>query len=152
MARLIVPDLQEMSYRKKLLEHKGTMAFHHGTIPFPKEEWPFFYEEWVHQDEKKRYFAYIYCGKCEDFTGMVSYDYVPEFCGHVIDILIEKSRRRSGYGTSGISLLKEEAKKHQISRFIAPLEKGSEAAAFFEKNGFHIDYETDHSVVYILDF
>ena len=54
MARLIVPELSEMNYRKKLLEHAGTMSFRHGTVPFPEEEWPEFYHEWVGQDEKDR--------------------------------------------------------------------------------------------------
>ncbi len=152
MARLIVPELNELNYRKKLLEHKGTMAFHHGTIPFPKEEWQEFYHEWVNQDQAQKYFAYIYCGGCEDFTGMVSYCYDEELKGHVIDVLIEKSRRRCGYGTSGIRLMKDVARQNQISRFIAPLPKDSEAIPFLEKNGFQKDHETDHSAVYVLNF
>lgn len=152
MARLIVPELQEMKYRKILLENKGTMAFHNGTIPFPEEEWQGFYREWVGQDPSRKYFAYIYCGGCEDFTGMVSYRYDEDQDGHVIDVLVEKSRRRCGYGTSGIRLMKDIAKQNHISRFIAPLPKGSEAVPFLEKNGFQKDRETDDSVIYILNF
>ena len=152
MARLIVPELSEMNYRKKLLEHAGTMSFHHGTVPFPEEEWPEFYREWVGQDEKDRYFAYIYCGGCEDFTGMVSYHYDENEKGHVVDVLVEKARRHCGYGSSGIRLLQDVAKQNDISRFIAPVEKGNDAAAFFENLGFTKDHETADAVVYTLEF
>lgn len=152
MARLIVPELNELNYRKKLLENRGTMAFRNGIIPFPKEEWSSFHQEWVGQDPGRKYFAYIYCGGCEDFTGMVSYCYDEELAGHVIDVLVEKSRRRCGYGTSGISLIKDIARQNHISRFIAPLPKDSEAIPFLEKNGFQKDHESEDSVVYVLDF
>lgn len=152
MARLIIPELAEMKYRKKLLEHEGTMAFHHGTIPFPEEKWQEFYDQWVGQDPSDRYFAYIYCGGCEDFTGMVSYRYDENEKGHVVDVLVEKKRRHTGYGTSGIRLLQNVAKQQQISRFIAPVEKGNDAAAFFEHLGYKKDHTTEDTVVYTIDF
>ena len=151
MAKLIVPELQELNYRKKWLENANTMAFHHGIIPFPKEEWKDFYHEWVEEPED-RYFAYIYCGGCEDFTGMVSYRYDEAQDGYVVDVLVDKSKRREGYGTSGIELMKEVAAENGIHRFVAPVEKGNDAAEFFEKTGFVKDRETDRELVYILDF
>lgn len=152
MPRLIVPELKEMKYRKKLLENRGTMAFRHGTVPFPEDEWQDFYREWVGQDPTRKYFAYIYCGGCEDFTGMVSYCYDEEQKGHVVDVLIENSRRRCGYGTAGISLMKDIAKQNHISRFIALLPKDSDAVPFLEKNGFQRERETDDSVIYVMNF
>lgn len=81
---------------------------------FQKEDWPAFYDHDVEADVKERVYRYIFCPKCNDFTGEVSWQYNQERNRYEIYILVSSSMRLEGYGRKGINLLKQMAAENGI--------------------------------------
>ncbi len=150
MAILIVPEINELAYRRKLLKNRSTMEFAGGPVSFEKEEWENFWNTNVNTDPREAYYAFIFCRGCLDFTGEVSYRKDPDSGRYLIFILVEGFRRNAGYGRSGIELLKEEAKKNGISELYAVVDRKSQAHGFFLKTGFEKVEEDEDTITYLL--
>ena len=136
MARLIIPELEELSFRRKMYENERTMSFLHKTVPFPKEAWEPFYQEMIQADPAEYCYRLIYCGGCEDFVGEVMYRRRPGTDTAECAILIEASKRKNGYGRSGMELLEQTAAGYGIRTFYARIAKDNPACGFFEHLGF----------------
>ena len=62
MLRLVVPSLEDLWFREKLINDEKTMEYNKkwgGTIPFPKNKWKAWYDYWVRNPDSKRFYRYI---------------------------------------------------------------------------------------------
>ncbi len=119
MSRLClhVPELNELWYRKKLMEDPETMSYNRGydldfagydkgtgCIAFPKEEWESCYNYFVGH-EPERFYAYLVNTENGEFVGEVN---VHKSVGHDwydMGIVIEAKHRGKGYANEGLRLL-----------------------------------------------
>ena len=56
------PTIDDMWFRRKMLEDEETMSYNHawgGAIPFPKEDWKEWYDAWLKEGNKDRYYRYL---------------------------------------------------------------------------------------------
>lgn len=152
MPLLIKPELGELSYMKKLLGDEKTMRFCGKTVSFPEEEWPAFYREYVEADPLTGMYRLVFCRTCNDFVGIVSYRKNNETDCCDMKILIENSRRRTGYGMDSLRLLQKEAAANGIHSFCTVIDRDNPASAFLEKAGFVKAEETGAEIIYRSDF
>ena len=146
MARLIRPEKEELAFRRKLYESKSTMRQLGGPVPFPKEMWDEFYRDNVQTDPEKVCYRLIFCGGCNDFVGEAYYRRLGDTDTAECGVLIDASRRMSGYGRSGITLLEKEAFRHGIRRMTAYVPAESGGAGFLKHMGYIPAEETDRNV------
>ena len=99
MLELVVPTLEDLWFREKLMADEETMKYNHawgGTIPFPIKRWKEWYDYWVVNHENQRYYRYL---KNEnEFVGEIAYHYDPEYDGYVANIIVFSKFRENGYG------------------------------------------------------
>ncbi|MBP5408190.1 MAG: N-acetyltransferase, partial [Bacilli bacterium] len=60
MLNLYIPKIEDLWFRKQLLEDKETMSYNDkwgGTIPFPKELWQDYYNNWINKDPRNRFYC-----------------------------------------------------------------------------------------------
>ncbi len=148
MAILIIPEFEELSYRRKMHESSRTMAFMHHTEPFPREKWDAFYRYVTEADPAKECYRMIYCRGCCDIVGEVSYERISDTQSAVCRVLIDASKRNSGYGRSGVSLMEEEAAKHGISEFIFEIAADNPASGFLEHIGYTLKEKDGETLKY----
>ena len=148
MAILIIPEINELSYRRKLLKNRKTMDFYRETISFEKEEWEAFWKNHVNVDHTHSFYGYIFCDGCMDFTGSAAYCRNEETGRHECFVLIEEFRRNDGYGREGVRLLKETAKNYGIDELYATVDKDSSVIGFLKKVGFEEFEHNGDQVVY----
>lgn len=153
MAFLIVPEKEELSFRKKLHESKKTMAFAHQTEEFPETEWDDFYQKHVQADPKDELYRLLFCDGCMAFTAETSWKKDPELNGYVLNILVKGDMRREGYGKESLRLMKGEAISHGIHTFYAKVAPdNTDAQKFLEHEGFQKIKEGKDTLLYRLDF
>lgn len=153
MAFLIVPEKEELSFRKKLHESKGTMAYAHGTEAFPENQWDDFYHRYVQADPKDEMYRLVFCDGCMQFTAETSWKKDPELNGYLLDILVKGDMRREGYGEEALRLMKGEAISHDIHTFYARVTSDNQdGMKFLEHEGFQKIREEHDKVLYRLDF
>ena len=104
MAEVVVPEIDDLYYHKRLVENPKTMSFSE-PISFGEEKWEAFYKAEVDRDPSEKFLAYIFCDDCMDFTGEISYKYDEEVGGFLSFILIEAKHRHDGYGKEALRLL-----------------------------------------------
>lgn len=137
MPLLIKPEYNELSYMKKLLENRKTMAFCKRIIPFEKSKWDDFFRNAVNADPLDKFCRFIFCRKCNDFTGLCGWKYNEHLSGYEAFFLIENSRRRCHYAHDSLSLLKEAASQLGIGTFYARIAEDNEPAlSFCRDSGF----------------
>ncbi|MBR3348774.1 MAG: GNAT family N-acetyltransferase [Solobacterium sp.] len=136
MPELIKPEMDELSFRKKMLENLHTMNWLGETIPFPKENWKDFYESHVLADPSEKYYRLIYCPGCNDFVGSIGYEFSRETNRYEMELLIDAGRRLCGYGRWALGALKNAAKNAGISSLAVRISKTNTAYEFLEKYGF----------------
>ena len=153
MAFLIVPEKEELSFRKKLHESKKTMAYAHGTESFPEKDWDSFYAKNVQADPKDELYRLVFCDGCMEFTAETSWKKDPELNGYLLDILVKGDMRREGYGQESLRLMKGEAISYGIHTFYAKITPdNTDARKFLEHEGFQKQKEENNTVLYRLDF
>ena len=62
MIELVIPALEDMWFREKLMADEETMSYNHawgGTIPFPEEDWKDWYDYWIVDHEDRRFYRYL---------------------------------------------------------------------------------------------
>lgn len=136
MPELIKPEMDELSFRKRMLENLHTMNWLGETIPFPKEEWKDFYDSYVLADPSEKYYRLIYCPGCNDFVGAVSYALNSETNRYEMELLIEANRRLCGYGRWALGAIKSIAAKHGLPALWVRISKSNTAFDFLERYGF----------------
>ena len=148
MIELVIPTLEDLWFRKKLLADEETMSYNHawgGTISFPEEKWQNWYDRWVMNHENKRYYRYL---KDENgFVGEIAYHYDPEYDGYVADIIIFSQYRGRGYGVQGLKLLCNAAKENGIRVLYDDIAIDNTAINLFKKQGFYEVCRTEEKII-----
>lgn len=148
MLELVVPALEEMWFREKLLADEETMAYNRawgGTIPFPKEVWQQWYQHWIVDHGNLRYYRYL---KNENaFVGEIAYHYDSEYGGYVASVIIFSEYRRRGYGAEGLRMLCSSAKDNSIEVLYDDIAIDNPAIHMFLKNGFKEYYRTEEKII-----
>lgn len=137
MIELVIPKLEDLWFREKLLADEETMSYNHawgGTISFSEEKWQNWYDRWVINHENKRYYRYLKDEK--GFVGEIAYHYDPEYDGYVADVIIFSQFRGRGYGSQGLKLLCEAAKENGIKVLYDDIAIDNTAISLFKKQGF----------------
>ena len=114
---LHVPKLDELWYRKKLLEDPKTMSYNRGyeldfdgydketgCIAFPEEEWQSWYEYFIGR-EPLRFYAYLLNAENGEFVGDVNLHKSAGHDWYEMGIVIEAKHRGKGYASEGLRLL-----------------------------------------------
>ena len=148
MIELVIPKLEDLWFREKLLADEETMSYNHawgGTISFPEEKWQNWYDRWIINHENKRYYRYL---KDENgFVGEIAYHYDPEYDGYVADVIILSQFRRRGYGAQGLELLCRAAKENGIQVLYDDIAIDNTAIRLFVKQGFYEVYRTEEKII-----
>lgn len=114
---LHVPKLDELWYRKKLLEDPKTMSYNcgyeldfdgydkeTGCIAFPESKWKNAYEYLV-GNEPKCFYAYLVSTENGEFAGDVNLHKSAGHDWYEMGIVIEAKHRGKGYASEGLRLL-----------------------------------------------
>ncbi len=148
MIEIVIPTLEDLWFRKKLLADEETMSYNHawgGTISFPEEKWQNWYDHWVMKHENKRYYRYL---KDENgFVGEIAYHYDPEYDGYVADIIIFSQFRGRGYGAQGLELLCNAAKENGIRVLYDDIAVDNTSISLFKKQGFYEVCRTEEKII-----
>ncbi len=148
MIELVIPKLEDLWFREKLLADEETMSYNHawgGTISFSEEKWQNWYDRWVINHENKRYYRYLKDEK--GFVGEIAYHYDPEYDGYVADVIIFSQFRGRGYGSQGLKLLCEAAKENGIKVLYDDIAIDNTAISLFKKKGFFEVNRTDEKII-----
>ena len=148
MIELVIPKLEDLWFREKLLADEETMSYNHawgGTISFSEEKWQNWYDRWVINHENKRYYRYLKDEK--GFVGEIAYHYDPEYDGYVADVIIFSQFRGRGYGSQGLKLLCEAAKENGIKALYDDIAIDNTAISLFKKQGFFEVNRTDEKII-----
>ncbi len=146
---LIIPQLEEYSYEKKLNEDKATMSYNAGyditldryhydtgCIDFPKKIWKKIYDK---RKNENRYFAYIKDHSINKYVGYVNYQYNKNDKIYECGIVIESKYRGKGYAKDALKLLIREANNHGIKYLYDTFDKDREnALEIFKSIGFKV--------------
>ena len=148
MLESVVPALEDMWFREKMLADEETMSYNHawgGTIPFPREDWRDWYDYWVVNHEGRRYYRYL---KDENgFVGEIAYHYDPEYDGYVANVLVYSEYRGRGYGAQGLALLCDAAKENGIRVLYDDIAIDNPAIHLFLRQGFFEERRTEEKII-----
>lgn len=137
------PNLEELDYRKQLMEDPLTMDYNSGwevnydgydydtgTISFPKSKW----ESWYNNQSKDSYYAYIIRKQDKHKIGAVNYHYNKNNKRYECGIVIEGRHRGNGYAKEALKLLCDEAFNNGVNKLYDNFEETREIASkiFFE--------------------
>lgn len=139
------PELNELSYRQKLLKDKKTMAFNAangGTVDFVKQLWKPWYELWMYNHQY--YYAYIYDTEIEKYIGEVSYHFEEEYHEYVLNIIIDYQYRHQGKGKEAILLLCQKAKENGLRFLCDDIDVHNPAVPLFKALGFKEVWQKEH--------
>ena len=148
MLELIIPTLEDLWFREKLLADEETMSYNHawgGTIPFPKEKWEDWYQYWIIDHENLRYYRYL--KKENDYVGEISYHYDSEYDGYVTNVIIYSKYRGKGYGSKGLEMLCLAAKENAIPVLYDDIAIDNPAIDMFLKQGFYEVERTEEKII-----
>lgn len=104
----VIPQKEELDYRKKLLSDPKTMEYNKeygGTIDFKKEKWDAWYSKWIKSDNHNYYYAYIKDNKINKYIGEIAYHKDPDTECAMLNIIIEHKYRGHGYSTNSLKKL-----------------------------------------------
>ncbi len=135
MPDFIKPDLEELSYRKKLLSNKRTMNFGTGTEDFDEDVWESWYDKWIGCDPSDRYFRLIYCNGCGYYVGETGYERAEDGSA-LIHLLIGADNRESGYGSSGLKHIASTALENGMDTLSARMHLSNPYFRYMLKRGF----------------
>ena len=148
MLNIYIPKLEDLWFRKQLLEDKETMSYNDkwgGTIPFPKELWQDYYNNWINKDPRNRFYCYL--ENDDKFVGEMAYHYDEDLKGIIISIIIYSKERHKGYGKEAIDLICKVAKENRISTLYDDIAFDNKAINLFLKKGFTIIGKTNESII-----
>lgn len=152
MLRLVVPSLEDLWFREKLINDEKTMEYNKkwgGTIPFPKNKWKTWYDYWVRNPDSKRFYRYILDEDNIDniFVGETAYHFDENRQIYIADVIVMAKYRGKGYGSKALNLLCECAKQNGIEFLFDDIAIDNPAISLFLKNGFHEEYRTDDYIM-----
>ena len=160
---LHVPELDELWYRKKLLEDPETMSYNRGydidfdgydketgCIAFPESEWKNTYKYLV-KNEPQWFYAYLVNAENGELVGDVNVHKSTEHDWYEMGIVIEAKHRGKGYANEGLHLLLHHAFADMGAKAVHNDFESSRTAAIkaHEHAGFHI-YKEENGIMELL--
>ncbi|MBQ7136564.1 MAG: GNAT family N-acetyltransferase [Bacilli bacterium] len=137
--KYVIPNKDDLWYRKSIIEDKDTMKFNNGIVPFPKEKWDSWYSKWIESDNKDYFYAYLFDEDCQKFVGEIAYRKDPNLNIAILNIIIEHKHRGKGYGKEGLNILVKTAFKNGYSEVCDYINKDSLSShRLFSNFGFKI--------------
>ena len=143
------PSLDDLWFRQEMMADPETMSYNHawgGTIPFPKDKWKDWYDYWIVNHENKRYYRYLK-NLADRYVGEIAYHYDENRRIFSADVIIHASCRGIGYGSRGLDLLCDAAKKNGITLLYDDIAIDNPAITLFLKYGFVEEYRTDEIIM-----
>ena len=150
MIRCHQPVLDELWFRESLMADPDTMSYNNawgGTIPFPREKWESWYQYWIGNPEGKRFYRYLQDEETGAFVGEIAWHLDEKRNIHICDVIILARYRNRGYGSEGIRLLCEAAKRSGIAILYDDIATDNPSWKLFLKNGFEISSRDDEVVM-----
>ena len=132
------PQPEDLWFREALLADPETMSYNDawgGTIPFPHDEWGKWYDSWVKNPEKC-FYRYITAGKSMSFVGESAWHYDSGRQIFLADIIIMARCRRNGYGSRGLELLCDAARRAGIREIYDDIVIDNPGIGMFIRQGF----------------
>ncbi len=150
MIKCYQPALEDLGFRESLLADPDTMSYNNawgGTIPFPREKWESWYQYWIGNPEGKRFYRYLLDEETNAFVGEIAWHLDEKRNIHICDVIILARYRNRGYGSEGIRLLCEAAKRSGIAILYDDIAANNPSWKLFLKNGFEISSRDDEVVM-----
>ena len=150
MIKCYQPALEDLGFRESLLADPDTMSYNNawgGTIPFPREKWESWYQHWIGNPEGKRFYRYLQDEETGAFVGEIAWHLDEKRNIHICDVIILARYRNRGYGSEGIRLLCEAAKRSGIAILYDDIAADNPSWKLFLKNGFEISSRDDEVVM-----
>ena len=150
MIKCYQPALEDLGFRESLLADPDTMSYNNawgGTIPFPREKWESWYQYWIGNPEGKRFYRYLQDEETGEFVGEIAWHLDEKRNIHICDVIILARYRNRGYGSEGIRLLCEAAKRSGIAILYDDIAADNPSRKLFLKNGFEISSRDDEVVM-----
>lgn len=149
MIELVVPGLEDLWFREKCMGDEETMAYNKkwgGTIDFPRSRWEAWYARWVANPQDKRFYRYI-LNEEHLFVGEAAYHLDESRRVYIADVIVMAKYRGKGYGSAGLDLLCDCAKRNGIQCLYDDIAADNPAIALFLRHGFREEYRTDDFVM-----
>lgn len=149
MIRFVIPKLEDLWFREKLIGDEETMAYNKkwsGTIDFPQNKWEDWYARWVACPENKRFYRYI-LNEDNVFVGETAYHFDESRQIYVTGIIVMAKYRGKGYGSAGLSLLCDCAKQNGIECLYDDIAIDNPSVSLFLKQGFLEEYRTSEFIM-----
>ena len=143
------PKLEELWFRQKMLEDEDTMSFNEawgGTISFTVEKWEERFDRWVINNETVIYYRYL-VNEDNVFVGEVAYHYDSSYKGFMANVLIYAKYRKKGYGTLGLQILCDEAKRNGVSCLFDNIAIDNPGISIFKRLGFKEELRTSEIIL-----
>ena len=140
-----IPKLEELEYRKRILNDELTMAYNHsygGIINFDESVLDMWYKKWIIEADK-RFYRYILDKETNQFVGELAYYYNMEYKCYIVHLLIEYKYRNNGYGTTALNKLCEHAILDGINELCDDIAIDNPSISLFKSNGFIEIYRND---------
>ena len=137
---LYVPTLDDLWFRRRMLEDPETMAYNHawgGTIPWPRENWQPWYEHWVVHPEGEQFYRYLQDEDTGDFVGEIAYHRNEQGLCQA-NVIVFASCRGRGYGREGLRLLCQAAKENGFCALYDDIAADNSAVGLFLSEGFEL--------------
>ena len=150
MIKCYQPALEDLGFRESLLADPDTMSYNNawgGTIPFPREKWESWYQYWIGNPEGKRFYRYLQDEETGAFVGEIAWHLDEKRNIHICDVIILARYRNRGYGSEGIRLPCEAAKRSGIAILYDDIAADNPSWKLFLKNGFEISSRDDEVVM-----
>ena len=143
------PRIEDLWFRQAMLADPDTMSYNAawgGTIPFPREDWQDWYDAWT-GDPGVRFYRYIATGTSRSFVGEAAWHYDDDLGLYLADVIISARCRRQGFGTAGLQLLCEAARKAGIPALYDNIAADNPGIGLFLRCGFREEYRTDEIIM-----
>lgn len=79
--------------------------------------------------------------------GEIAYHYDPEYDGYIANVIIFSAYRGRGYGTEGLRMLCDAARKNGVSALYDDIAIDNPAVSLFLKQGFYEAYRTEEKII-----
>lgn len=149
MVQLVIPKLEDMWFREKLIGDEETMAYNKkwgGTIAFPENKWENWYARWVENPGNKKFYRYI-LNEENVFVGEAAYHFDESRQIYLTGIIVMGKYRGKGYGSAGLNLLCDCAKQNGIEALYDEIAMDNPSVRLFLKQGFLEECRTDDYIM-----
>ena len=148
MLSLYNPELQDLSFRRRMLEDPATMSYNHhwgGTVSFPEEDWDDWYDHWIVKNEGRRFYRYLQ-NEDGELVGEIAYHYDRQN-NCLANVLIYAPFRGRGYGSKALDILCDCASENGVREMYDDIAIDNPAISLFLKHGFKEEYRTDEIIM-----